>query len=94
MEDTLWYLLASSRGGPTRVALLRAIDERPRNANQLAEELDLDYTTVRHHLDILMQNNLIKRTGDGYGAIYRYTDRLDAHRETLEEVLAVVETDD
>ncbi|MEF8785085.1 MAG: winged helix-turn-helix domain-containing protein [Haloarculaceae archaeon] len=94
MEDTLWYLLASSRGGPTRVALLRAIDERPRNANQLAEELDLDYTTVRHHLDILLENNLVKRTGDGYGAIYRYTDRLDAHRETLEEVLAVVETDD
>ncbi|MEF8870873.1 MAG: winged helix-turn-helix domain-containing protein [Haloarculaceae archaeon] len=94
MEDTLWYLLASSRGGPTRVALLRAIDERPRNANQLAEELDLDYTTVRHHLDILLENNLVKRTGDGYGAIYRYTDRLGAHRETLEEVLAVVETDD
>jgi DNA-binding transcriptional ArsR family regulator len=93
MEDTLWYLLASSRGGPTRVALLRALDERPRNANQLAEELDVDYTTVRHHLDILLENNLVRRIGDDYGALYRFTDQLEANRETLEEVLAVVDDD-
>ncbi len=92
MEDTLWYLLASSRGGPTRVALLQAIDARPRNANRLAEELDVDYTTVRHHLDILMENNLVKRTGDGYGAIYRFSDQLEANRGTLQEVLDVVDT--
>jgi DNA-binding transcriptional ArsR family regulator len=92
MEDTLWYLLASSRGGPTRVALLRALDERPRNANQLADELDMDYTTIRHHLDVLMENNLVRRTGDDYGAIYRFTEQLEANRESLEEVLDVVDT--
>ena len=58
MEGVLWYLLASSRGGPSRVRLLRAIAERPRNANQLADALDLDYTTVRHHLDVMMDNNV------------------------------------
>jgi len=93
MEDTLWYLLASSRGGPTRVALLRALDERPRNANQLAEELGVDYTTVRHHLDVLLENNLVRRIGDDYGALYRFTDQLEANRETLEEILDVVDGD-
>jgi hypothetical protein len=57
MEGVLWYVLASSRGA-TRARVVRALDERPRNANQLAEELDLDYTTVRHHLDVLMDDGL------------------------------------
>lgn len=94
MEDTLWYLLASSRGGPTRVRLLQVLDQRPRNANRLAEELGLDYTTVRHHLDILIENNLVRKSGDDYGAIYRYTEQLEANRETLEEVMAVVDAED
>lgn len=93
MEGVLWYLLASSRGGPTRVRILRALEERPRNANQLATELDMDYTTIRHHLDVLMENNLVRRTGEEYGAIYRFTDQLDANRATLDSVLDVVDPD-
>ena len=38
MEGVLWYVLASSRGGPTRTRIVRTLDERPRNANELAEE--------------------------------------------------------
>lgn len=91
MEGVLWYLLASSRGAPTRVRIVRALDERPRNANQLATELDLDYTTVRHHLDVLMENNVVRRAGDDYGAVYLFTDRLRANWETVETVLDAVE---
>jgi len=34
MEAVLWYVLTGTRGGPNRVRLLRAIDERPRNASR------------------------------------------------------------
>ena len=94
MEGVLWYVLASSRGGPTRVRILRALDERPQNANQLATELDLDYTTVRHHLDVLMDNNIVRRTGEEYAAVYLFTEQLESHWETVEEVLETVETED
>ena len=94
MEDVLWYLLASSRGGPTRVRIVRALDERPRNANQLAKELDLDYTTVRHHLDVLMENNVVRRTDDDYAAVYLFTDRLESRWGVVEEILGVVDPDD
>jgi DNA-binding transcriptional ArsR family regulator len=94
MEDVLWYLLASSRGGDTRVRIIRALDERPRNANQLATELDLDYTTIRHHLDVLMENNVVRRTDDDYAAVYLFTDLTNHHWETVEEVLDVVEGDE
>lgn len=91
MEDVLWYLLASSRGGPTRVRIVRAIDERPRNANQLATALDLDYTTIRHHLDVLCENNVLRKSGDEYAAVYLFSDRVRTHWETLETVLDTVE---
>ncbi|WP_159901393.1 winged helix-turn-helix domain-containing protein [Salinirussus salinus] len=91
MDDVLWYVLASSRGGPTRVRLLQALEERPRNANELATELDLDYTTVRHHLDVLMDNNILRRSGDEYAAVYLFTEQVEAHWETVEEVVETVD---
>ncbi|WP_255190705.1 winged helix-turn-helix domain-containing protein [Natronobeatus ordinarius] len=90
MDGVLWYLLASSRGGETRTRILRVLQERPRNANQLSEELDLDYTTVRHHLDVLMENNVVQKGGDGYGAVYLFTDQVRSNWETVEEILDTV----
>jgi DNA-binding transcriptional ArsR family regulator len=57
-------------GGPNRARLLRAVDERPRNANQLAEALDLDYKTVRHHLEVLEENGVVRSSDYDYGAVY------------------------
>jgi DNA-binding transcriptional ArsR family regulator len=86
MEKALWYLLAGTRGGPNRVRLIRAIEDRPRNANQLAEYVRLDYNTVRHHLDMLLEHDVVERSGDEYGALYFLTDRFEHHRETFERV--------
>ena len=94
MEGVLWYVLASSRGGPTRVRIVRALDERPRNANQLATELEMDYTTIRHHLDVLMENNVVERSGDEYAAVYTFTDATQHNWETLEEVLETVDPEE
>lgn len=91
MEDLLWHLLASSRGGQTRVQLVRAIQAKPRNANQLAEELDMDYTTIRHHTRILVENNVLRKSADEYGAIYLFTEQVQTHWDTVEEILDVVE---
>lgn len=79
MEAVLWYVLTGTRGGPNRTRLLRAIGEQPRNANQLSENLDLDYTTIRHHLDVLVENGMVQKSGDEYGAMYLTTDQIDHH---------------
>lgn len=86
MEGVLWYVLTGTRGGPNRVRILQAVDERPRNANALAEALDLDYTTVRHHLDVLVDNDVVSSSGDDYGAVYYPTDRTRNHWEVVEEI--------
>lgn len=91
MEALLWYVLTGTRGGENRARILRAIDDQPRNANQLSEALDLDYKTVRHHLDVLLENDVIETSGDEYGAIYIPSDQARHHWTTIEEILAALD---
>ena len=91
MEAALWYVLSGTRGGANRARILRAVDERPRNANQLAEALDLDYKTVRHHLDVLADNGVITDSGDDYGKVYLPSEAARVHWEPVEEILEEVE---
>ncbi|WP_226042428.1 winged helix-turn-helix domain-containing protein [Natrinema sp. DC36] len=91
MEAALWYVLTGTRGGTNRVRILDALDEQPRNANQLAEALELDYKTIRHHLDVLLENDIVTKSGDDYGAIYLPTDRTRRHWETVEQIIEKVE---
>lgn len=77
----------STRGGPTRIKLLRAILAKPLNANQLTKELDVDYTTVRHHLDILVKNGVLEAVGEKYGAIFYLSKSLTANSALVREIL-------
>lgn len=87
MDAALWYVLAGTRGGVNRTRIVRALDERPRNANQLAEDLELNYDTVRHHLDVLTDNDVLEKSGDDYGAVYLVSDVARANWDTVEEII-------
>lgn len=90
MEAVLWYVLTGTRGGTNRARILRTLDERPRNPNRLAERLDLDYKTVRHHLDVLADNGIVTTSGDGYGAVYLPSERVRREWAVVERVFAAV----
>ena len=87
MELVLWQVLAGTRGGPNRARILRALDERPRNRNQLADHLGLDYKTVEHHLGVLKENGVVESTDTGYGAVYLITDRAENHWDKVIEIM-------
>ena len=86
MEKALWYLLAGTRGGENRARIIRLLTDRPRNANQLSEALDVDYNTVRHHLDVMLDHDVVETGGEEYGAMYFLTDRFERHREEFESI--------
>jgi predicted ArsR family transcriptional regulator len=86
MEKALWYLLAGTRGGENRARIIRLLDEQPRNANQLAESLEVDYNTVRHHLDMLVDHNVLEPGGGEYGKLYFLTDQFEQYREEFERI--------
>jgi len=92
MEAVLWQVLAGTRGGPNRARILRALDERPRNRNQLADDLDLNYKTVDHHVEVLEDNGLVECAGSDYGAVYLPSDRAEANWGTIEEIADQVES--
>lgn len=91
MEKALWYLLVGTRGGENRARLIRALSQRPMNANQLAEELDLDYNTVRYHMEKLEDHDVVEAGGSDYGELYFLTDRFETHRDRFEEILEAME---
>lgn len=91
MEPVLWQVLAGTRGGPNRARVLKALDERPRNPNQLAEDLELAYKTVRHHLEVLEENGVVQSTDSDYGTVYLPSDRVRDNWDTVEEIVDQVE---
>lgn len=86
MEGVLWYVLTGTRGGANRARILLSVEERPRNAHQLAEDLELDYKTVRHHLRVLVDNGIVEKSGDEYGAVYLPTRAARDHWHVVEEI--------
>jgi PAS domain S-box-containing protein len=66
----LCYLIEGTRGGKTRALILRHLAEKSYNANQLATTLNLDYKTIRHHLEVLVKYGIITRNYDGSSLLY------------------------
>lgn len=86
-KHILRWLFEGSRGGLNRVKIISAILEEPVNANQLAAILEVDYRTIRHHLDILEKNGLITPVGERYGKLYFLSFELEQNLEYLEEIM-------
>ncbi len=82
----LWWLLAGTRGGANRARIILALHEFPTNANQLAEQLSLDYKTVRHHLDVLIEHRVLIPQGEGYGTTYFVSEDIEDNFEDFEQI--------
>ncbi len=91
MEDMIWWLIAGTRGGINRARIIKELHSRPYNANQLAKNLDLDYKTIRHHIKVLEENNIIVSSGDKYGTMYFLSNEMENNRDIFEEIWKSVE---
>jgi DNA-binding transcriptional ArsR family regulator len=87
LKYLLGWLIAGTRGGPTRAKIIESLRETPQNANQLAIGLKMDYKTMRHHLEVLEKNKLITSVGDRYGATYFLSQVMEDNYEMFEEIM-------
>jgi len=92
MRRVIWWLIVGTKGGVNRARILRALHERPYNANQLSEVLGLDYKTVRHHLKVLLDNKVITEAGVGYGLVYFLSEGMEGEYEVFKDYLENVWT--
>jgi len=66
----LYWLLNASRGVPTRLRILRALERKPVNLRQLSLSLSLDYKTVQGHVEMLVENGILETPQKRYGSVY------------------------
>lgn len=94
VDKRLWHLIVGTRGGLNRAKIIHLLRARPYNANALATALGLDYKTVRHHLKVLADNNVVMASRDQtYGTLYFLTPRLQTHFEDFLEIWDKVKED-
>jgi DNA-binding transcriptional ArsR family regulator len=87
LKRLLWYLFAGTRGGPSRAEIIKALQNRPCNANQLAQILHVDYKTIQHHVGVLEENGLIVPRDKGtYGAVLFLTPKMEEALPILDEI--------
>lgn len=86
LKYLLGWLIAGTRGGPTRARIIEALKESPQNANQLATLLKMDYKTMRHHIEVLEKNKMLTSVGDRYGATYFLSQALEDNYALFEEI--------
>ncbi|MBI5680970.1 MAG: winged helix-turn-helix transcriptional regulator [Methanobacterium sp.] len=86
MKKLLWWLIAGMKGGLNRAKIIKMLNERPYNAHQLSDELNLDYKTIRHHIKVLEENNIVKSGDEKYGKMYFLSPAIEENYDIFTEI--------
>jgi DNA-binding transcriptional ArsR family regulator len=78
-KKLLWWIFGVTKGGVVRAKIVKILHERPSNANQIAQKLKMDYTTVRYHLNILLKHGIVETSEHTYIVMYFLTDKMLEH---------------
>ena len=94
-DNILWHLIAGTKGGPNRLQILYELSVTPLNANQLTKNTGLDYKTIKHHLEILLENGLVQTAKESkYGEQYYLTDYARSKMKIFDSILEKLEKED
>ena len=88
IKTVFWRLFVGSKGPTNRIRIMSALRNRPRNRNQLATELGVDYKNIQHHIKVLEQNNLVTKVGNNYGVTYYVSALFENNEIIFDEIVA------
>ncbi|MBE3066792.1 MAG: winged helix-turn-helix transcriptional regulator [Chloroflexi bacterium] len=66
--------LCSALADPTRLLLLYALSDQPRNVTELTQDLNVPQSNVSRHLKVLRDSGLVKATRQGPTVQYELMD--------------------
>jgi len=90
-KTLFWLLFAGSRGSDNRIRIMSLLRKRPRNTNQLSNELGMDYKGIQHHIKNLEENNLVKHVGKKYARTYSVSVFFEANESVFDEIVIKLE---
>jgi DNA-binding transcriptional ArsR family regulator len=80
--------LCSALADPSRILLLYALAEKPRNVNELSSEVGIRQSATSRHLKVLRERGLVSAIRQGQSVEYSLADvRLIEALDTLRAVL-------
>ena len=81
--------ICSALADPRRILLLYALNEKPRNVSELADELGISQPTASRHLNVLRERGLVTARREGQSVVNSLADkRIIQALDLLREVLA------
>ena len=92
-DKELYNLIVNRPGGRTSMRIIDEILIKPKNENQIAKILHLDYKTVTYHLDIIHRHNFIDKEKFNKYTFYFPSDRLIKNIEEYNSLKEMVENE-
>lgn len=86
-KGLFWYLFVGTKGGNTRVRIIRQLRNSPSNKNQLSQDLGMDYKGIGHHMKTLEENNMVTKIGSKYGATYFVSSLFEESQAVFDEIV-------
>jgi DNA-binding transcriptional ArsR family regulator len=87
MNDLFYWLFIGTKGSINRVKIVKLLNENPYNAKNISDKLELNYKTVRHHLKLLGEHDIVTTPpGVRYGAVYFLTEEMKENYELFEKI--------
>lgn len=79
-------LILGRKGGRTTVKIIDEILKQPYNTNQLSNELDLDYNTVKYHMHLILKSELVVQSENKYGSLFYPSPKLINNLKEYEQI--------
>jgi len=88
LKQKLSYLILGQKGGRKRMQIIDLLVERPYNLHQLSKVMDINYRTVRHHVDVLIRNEILSSSKTGtYGEVFFLTHDMESNMDIYHDVI-------
>jgi predicted transcriptional regulator len=73
-EDQVCLLFSLTNGANSRKKILRELINAPKNCNQIAYQIKLDWWTVQKHLQLLVKIGAVAQISFGHTKFYKLTE--------------------